>query len=109
MVLWKAILLVTRNLGRLVTVGCEKHMQTGLATVSIGDIAAFDNWESCLSDVDTVIHLAACVHQMGEQSDQVALNYQCTNVDATMRLAQAAVKFYQKAGPLRLPPSERCS
>ena len=75
-------------------------MQTGLATVSIGDIATFDNWEACLSGVDTVLHLAAHVHQMDDQSDQVALNYQRINVDATMRLAQAAVKFCQKAGSL---------
>ena len=86
--------------GHQLLLAARGDMQIASATVSIGDIATFDNWEACLSGVDTVIHLAARVHQMGEQSDQVALNYQRTNVDATVRLAQAAVKFCQKAGPL---------
>ena len=56
-------------------------------SVLIGNIDSFDHWDNCLADIDVVIHLAACVHQMG---DQTKINYQRTNIDASVRLAASA-------------------
>ena len=78
--------------GHQLLLAVRADVQATSATASIGDIDTFDNWEARLSGIDTVIHLAARVHQMDEQGDQAILNYQRTNVDATVRLAQAAVK-----------------
>ena len=78
--------------GHQLLLATRGDIQVASATVSIDDIDTFDNWEARLSGIDTVIHLAARVHQMDEQSDQAVLNYQRTNVDASVRLAQAAVK-----------------
>ena len=78
--------------GHQLLLAARSDMQATSATVEIGDIDTFDNWESYLSDIDVVIHLAARVHQMNELSDQAALNYQRTNVDATARLAEAAIQ-----------------
>ena len=78
--------------GHQLLLATRGDIQVTSATVSIGDIDTFDNWEARLSGIDTVIHLAACVHQMNEQSDQAALNYQRINVDATVRLAKTAIE-----------------
>ena len=85
-----ALLLKTQGHQLLLT--ARRDIQSTSATVATGDIDTFDNWESYLSDIDVVIHLAARVHQMGEQSDQAAFDYQRTNVDATARLAKAAAQ-----------------
>lgn len=78
--------------GHQLLLAVRSDIQLTSATVLIGNIDTFDNWESYLSDIDVVIHLAARVHQMNELSDQAALNYQRTNVDATARLAEAAIQ-----------------
>ena len=82
--------------GHSLLLACRSKKHTSLPSVLISNIDSFDNWDNCLADIDTVIHLAARVHQMDEQSDQVALNYQCTNVDATVRLAKTAIEMWSK-------------
>lgn len=57
--------------------------------IAINDIDCFDQWDDHLTGIDIVIHLAARVHQMGEQDPNA---YQRTNVDATLRLAEAAIR-----------------
>ncbi|MEH6557756.1 MAG: NAD-dependent epimerase/dehydratase family protein [Oceanicoccus sp.] len=72
------LLLATRN--------ARQHAHT---TLAIGNIDTFDEWDDCLSGVDVIIHLAARVHQMDDEDKEL---YQRTNVDATTRLAEAAIR-----------------
>ena len=57
-----------------------------------GDIQTFDDWDLHLTGVDTVVHLAARVHQMDGQAGDARQAYLHSNVDATVRLAEAAVR-----------------
>ncbi len=70
----------------LATRSAQQHAAN---TVAIGDIEAFEDWDTHLADIDVIIHLAARVHQMDEQDEA---SYQRTNVDATLRLAEAAIR-----------------
>lgn len=74
----------------LLAVRSESH--GSVASVVTGDIDTFDQWVNYLTEIDIVIHLAARVHQMDEQGDEARSHYQRTNVDATVRLAEAAIK-----------------
>uniref|UniRef100_UPI0030D91078 NAD-dependent epimerase/dehydratase family protein n=1 Tax=uncultured Oceanicoccus sp. TaxID=1706381 RepID=UPI0030D91078 len=73
--------------GHSLLLACRSKKHTSLPSVLIGNIDSFDNWDNCLADIDVVIHLAACVHQMGDQTE---INYQRTNIDASVRLAASA-------------------
>ena len=57
----------------------------------VGDIAIFDRWDDVVSGCDTVVHLAARVHQIGENPELAAGAYRQVNVEATRRLAQSAI------------------
>lgn len=59
--------------------------------IAIGEINANTDWTSALSDVDTVIHLAARVHIMNESATETLTPYRTVNVDGTLHLAQAAI------------------
>lgn len=59
--------------------------------VAIGNLDSFDDWQDHLDDIDIVIHLAARVHHMSEQDEQAKARYRRTNVEASLRLAQAAI------------------
>lgn len=54
----------------------------------LSDQALIDN----LQNVDVVVHMAARVHQMHEQDEDVAASYWAVNVEQTVRLAKAAAK-----------------
>lgn len=60
-------------------------------SIAMGNIETFDEWNKHLVDIDIVIHLAARVHQMDDE-DNTGLLYQRTNVEATVRLAEAAAE-----------------
>ncbi|MEH3023280.1 MAG: NAD-dependent epimerase/dehydratase family protein [Pseudomonas oryzihabitans] len=65
--------------------------RSGLAYVS-RELAADTDWSAALSGVDTVIHLAARVHQLGEQQDALSeRRYDEVNRVATLKLARDAV------------------
>lgn len=56
----------------------------------VGDISADTDWRDALSGCDTVLHVAARVHQMNDTaSDSMAL-YRSVNVDGTINLARQA-------------------
>ncbi len=61
-------------------------------TFATGDIQTFDDWDAHLKGVDVVVHLAAHVHQMAEQTSDARQAYWHSNVDATVRLAESAIR-----------------
>ena len=63
-----------------------------LPTFAIGDIQTFDSWDAYLEGVDVVVHLAARVHQMDDHDSDARQAYLQSNVDATVRLAEAAIR-----------------
>lgn len=67
------------------------HKPSAVSDRVIANIDTFNKWHKYLADIDIVIHLAARVHHMDEQGD-VNHHYQRTNVDATVRLAEAAAQ-----------------
>ena len=59
--------------------------------VEIGELSDATDWSTALRDVDTVFHLAARVHQVGEKGDDGEAAYQSANANATAALAQQAI------------------
>jgi len=59
--------------------------------VEIGDLSVSTDWSAALRDVDTVFHLAARVHQVGETGSESEAAYRRANADATAALARAAI------------------
>ena len=78
--------------GHQLLLAMRSEIHSSVATIVIGDIDTFDDWANHLAGIDTVIHLAARIHQMGDRGEKAKCQYQRTNVDATMRLAEAAIK-----------------
>jgi UDP-glucose 4-epimerase len=64
---------------------------SGVDVRAIGDIAANPRWGEMLPGVDVAIHLAALVHQMGEQKPSIDA-YRRVNAVATQRLADACIR-----------------
>ena len=60
--------------------------------VVVGDLAAFEGWQPLLSGVDAVLHLAGRAHVIDEKALDPLAEFRRTNVDATMRLAEAAAR-----------------
>jgi UDP-glucose 4-epimerase len=56
-----------------------------------GDLETAADWSAAVRGVDTVFHLAARVHQPGEQAAGLEDVYRRANADATASLAEAAV------------------
>ncbi len=63
---------------------------TGFALVSIGDISGQTNWQTALSGITTVVHLAARVHVMHDDSANPLAEFRRVNVQGTLNLAQQA-------------------
>jgi len=57
----------------------------------IGDIASTPNWSQGLAGVNVVVHLAARVHVMNDESGSPLREYRKVNTDSTMHLAKSAV------------------
>lgn len=60
-------------------------------TVEVGELSASTDWAAALRDVDTVFHLAARVHQVGEGGSDGEAEYRRANADATEALARQAI------------------
>lgn len=56
----------------------------------VGDVSASTDWRSVLSGCDTVLHLAARVHQMNDAAPDAMALYRSVNVDGTINLARQA-------------------
>lgn len=66
--------------------------------VAVGDISASTDWSRALTDVNTVVHLAARVHVMSDPVADPLAAFRALNVDATLNLAEQAYR----AGTKRL-------
>lgn len=61
--------------------------------VVVGQIDAVANWSAALKDVEVVIHLAARVHVMDEQSADPLSEFRRVNVDGSLNLARQAASI----------------
>lgn len=59
---------------------------------AVGDLDASPDWRPLLEGCDAVVHLAARVHVLREQTADPDAAFQRTNVEATRRLAEQAVE-----------------
>lgn len=69
-----------------------ERVRGGCRPVVVGDLASPVDWSAALTDVECVVHLAARVHVLKETAADAAARYQALNVDATVRLAEAAAR-----------------
>jgi nucleoside-diphosphate-sugar epimerase len=58
--------------------------------IAVGAITAATDWSAALAGCDTVIHLAARVHVMNEESASPIAEFRAMNVNATLNLARQA-------------------
>ena len=61
-------------------------------SVVVGEIDGATDWSSALRNVDVVIHLAARVHVMADQSADPLAEFRRFNVDGTLTLASQAIQ-----------------
>lgn len=61
-------------------------------TVQVGDITAETDWQVALSGCNVVIHAAARVHMLNDQSANPLAEFRRVNVDGTLNLARQAAK-----------------
>ena len=64
----------------------------GCESVVVGDLAEATNWDEALDGVDRVVHLAARVHIMNDDSADPLEAFRHVNVEGTRKLAEAAVR-----------------
>lgn len=62
----------------------------GVEARVLGDIASATDFHEQMRDVDVVVHLAARVHVLEDHAKDPLAAFRATNVDGTLRLAQAA-------------------
>ena len=60
--------------------------------ITVGDLLPETDWQLALSDVDTVVHLAARVHVMNDRAEDPIAVFHHVNVEGTVRLAECAVQ-----------------
>lgn len=60
--------------------------------VTLGELTAQTDWRAALEGVDVVVHLANRAHVMKETAADPIGIYRCTNVDATLHLAESAAR-----------------
>lgn len=71
----------------------KQQLQTSdYEVVEVGEIDAQTQWETALSNVDTVIHLAARVHVMRDISKNPLENFRRINTEGTLHLTQKAAQ-----------------
>jgi len=60
--------------------------------IALGEFTEHTNWSSALHNIDVVIHTAARVHKMNENSSDPLLEYRRINTAMTLNLFQQAAK-----------------
>lgn len=66
------------------------YRPTGIEYLVVGEIGNNTKWDEALKGVDVVIHLAARVHVMHEESSDTLSKFRSVNVDGTVNLAMMA-------------------
>ncbi len=87
--------LISENWKIRTTLRHEKQQDRLLKEVSsfvTGNLEGCADWKPLVDGVDVIVHLAARVHQMREQEENIEAAYQQMNVEVTRDLAEAAVK-----------------
>lgn len=69
----------------------EAALPAGVAPVVVPPIDGDTDWSSALRDVEAVVHLAARVHVMDDQSADPLAEFRRVNTAGTLRLARQAV------------------
>lgn len=88
-------------LGRYITAELEKNSIKIISVTrsilndsfAVGDIDGNTNWINILTGCDVVIHLAARVHQMLDDSKDPLLEFRKVNTEGTLNLARQAKEF----------------
>lgn len=62
-------------------------------TVEVGDLSATTDWSNALAGIDVVVHCAARVHAMNEDTSDWLAAYRQVNVDGTLALARQAAQM----------------
>lgn len=95
------MILITGSNGFVGRCLCEEISQRGLSyrmavrtpssnAVAVGEINDQTDWKAALDGVNTVVHLAARVHVMSDQSKGALAELRKVNVGGTLRLAEQA-------------------
>ncbi len=69
-------------------IGVAEH--PGVEYIAMGDLGGDARWESFTQDVDVVVHAAARVHVMNDNSADPLAEFRKVNVDGTLNLARQA-------------------
>ncbi len=69
----------------------KAQLSQGIEKAVVGDIDSKTDWSDALRGIDCVIHLAARVHVMQEESADPLAEFRKVNVAGTRKLAEAAV------------------
>ncbi|MFM1990463.1 MAG: hypothetical protein RJA99_3420 [Pseudomonadota bacterium] len=87
-----AMLLRRGHAVRAATRGPGHGLPAGVEAFEVGDLDGPVDWARAVDGVDAVVHLAARVHVMAPERGDPLSAYRRTNVDATLRLAEAAAR-----------------
>ncbi|MDG2032348.1 MAG: NAD-dependent epimerase/dehydratase family protein, partial [Rhodospirillales bacterium] len=71
----------------------DQNLTVGPENIPLYHVPEFNNgmdWSPAVSGVDAVVHLAARVHQINDQSESPLSEYRRVNLDGTKTLAVAA-------------------
>lgn len=70
----------------------RSHNKASIKSVVLNNFSSIDDLKAVLSGIDVVIHLAARVHVMNENSSNALVAFRRVNVDITKNLALASVQ-----------------
>ncbi len=89
----RALVAEVRRRGHRVRRAVRQRTQhdADLEVAEVGELSGSTDWSDALQGIDTVFHLAARVHQMGERGADFTSTYRRANVEATASLAHAAI------------------
>lgn len=68
----------------------EPSNRAGLREVRVEDLGPTTDWSAALADCDSVVHCAARVHVMADESANPIAEYRVTNVEGSVALAMQA-------------------
>ena len=70
----------------------SNELSSKIKQVITGELSPTINWHDALNNVDVVIHLAARVHVMNDESSDPLTEFRRVNTEATLDLARQAAE-----------------